>query len=104
MAEVSPQQPHLRLLNGPQVGTCVPLDFLTLKNRAFVLGRIPEVDLILYDPANRVSRRHAEISLRNEDELLVLRDTSSNGTYLNGQLIASVMPLFPGDNISCGSL
>jgi putative peptide zinc metalloprotease protein len=104
VAEVSPQQPHLRLLNGPQVGTCVPLDFLTLKNRAFVLGRIPEVDLILYDPANRVSRRHAEISWRNEDELLVLRDTSSNGTYLNGQLIASVMPLFPGDNISCGSL
>ncbi|NWJ48212.1 MAG: FHA domain-containing protein [Chloroflexi bacterium] len=104
MAEVAPQTPHLRILNGPQQGTCIPLDFNALAITPFVIGRAPDSNFLLQDPTNRVSRHHSEFAWRKEDEVLTLRDTSSNGTYLNGQQIGSLMPLFPGDIIGCGSI
>jgi len=102
--EVSAQLPHLRILNGPQEGFIVPLDFGRMAEKPFVLGRSSEVDFLVHDPASKVSRRHSELSWRSSDEVLVLRDTSTNGTYLNEQMITSVMPLYPGDIIGCGTI
>mgnify|MGYP000406514886 CR=1 FL=1 len=48
-----------------------------------VIGRDPEVDYVIFDPKNRVSRKHAEIHFNNNK--LHIKDLNSlNGTYVNG--------------------
>ena len=57
-----------------------------------IIGRIdphrgirPEVDLSKYDPASRVSRRHARVTVRGE--LFFVEDLgSANGTFINGSM------------------
>jgi hypothetical protein len=57
-----------------------------------IIGRIdphrgirPEVDLSKYDPASRVSRRHARITVRGD--LFFVEDLgSANGTIINGSM------------------
>jgi putative peptide zinc metalloprotease protein len=67
-------------------------------------ARVP-VNVVLQDPANRVSSVHAAISYREEDNVLILTDQgSSNGTRLNAQFIGGATPLFPGDTLNLGSL
>src|SRR5947209_6022767 len=82
-------QPHLQIL-GRSRQPLVPLDFSRLQARPLVLGRNQqEADVVLSSPAHQVSRRHAFISYRPDDELAILSDAgSANGTTLNGQLIA----------------
>lgn len=48
-------------------------------------GIHPEVDLSRYDPAARVSRRHAKIFVQN-NQFLIEDLNSSNGTFINGQV------------------
>jgi FHA domain-containing protein len=48
-------------------------------------GIRPEVDLSKYDPASRVSRRHARITVRGD--LFFVEDLgSANGTFINGNM------------------
>jgi signal transduction histidine kinase len=66
--------------------------------RTLVLGRDPTSDVPIDDL--NISRRHAEISLRADET--VLRDLeSTNGTFVNGELVAE-KPLVNGDRISIG--
>ena len=53
-----------------------------LEGDSAVIGRSKNCDWTLPDPANIVSSRHAEI--RREDGNYVLKDISTNGTFLNG--------------------
>ena len=69
-----------------------------------VIGRSPGVDLSLAD--EEVSRTHAWVSLRNLPSGcdVILEDKgSTNGTFLNDQLIAGPVRLTPGDRISLGN-
>jgi pSer/pThr/pTyr-binding forkhead associated (FHA) protein len=71
-----------------------------LKNEIVRVGRDQSNDVVLTgDP--KVSRSHAEFSLRNEQWLL-LDLGSSNGTRVNGRLIEQ-HPLRDGDRIRVGS-
>ncbi len=67
-------------------------------------GIRPEVDLSKYDPAARVSRRHAKIVAQG-GQFYVEDLGSANGTVLNGSLKLSqgkLHPLMTGDEIKLG--
>lgn len=71
---------------------------MAIKAPVMTIGRAEANDLILPDPS--VSRFHAEVEATEKG--YVLRDLSStNGTFLNGVLIASEY-LEPGDRIRLG--
>jgi len=71
---------------------------LRLDARDAVIGRGPEVDWVLADPL--VSARHCEIGYRNG--LYLIRDTSTNGTTVNGQPLAGIHRLAEGDRLGIG--
>jgi CRP-like cAMP-binding protein/pSer/pThr/pTyr-binding forkhead associated (FHA) protein len=98
--------PHLLISKGPQRGKIIPLDSARLQEKPLVLGRLKgEAEVILQTYQNKVSRKHAQILYRAEDELFLVQDVgSSNGTLLNGDFIAIATPLFPGDTITCGDV
>lgn len=73
---------------------------LELERRGAVLGRSPTIDWTLPDAANYISSRHCEIRFENENYFL--RDTSINGTLVNGAPIASQHRLVSGDLITIG--
>ena len=65
----------------------------------FVIGRGPDSDLRLCDPA--LSRRHCVLDLR--DGRLVVGDLESrNGTEVNGQRVSEPRPLADGDLLWVG--
>ena len=65
----------------------------------FVIGRDPSANLQLDHPT--VSRLHAEVRATAAGPLL--RDLgSSNGTFLNGQLLSGARPLSPRDVVQIG--
>jgi pSer/pThr/pTyr-binding forkhead associated (FHA) protein/CRP-like cAMP-binding protein/Zn-dependent protease len=79
------------------------LDFEALKAKPLTFGRTNESETVLRDDKGLVSRRQFSLFIRSDDDLVILQDLGSlNGTYINGQRIAGIMPLFPGDIISCG--
>lgn len=98
--------PHLLITKGPQLGTSILLDFNRLETAPLVLGRLAsDCDIVLQSYLHKVSRKHAVISYRPEDQLVVLSDAgSSNGTQLNGEFIAGPIALFPGDTLACGDV
>jgi pSer/pThr/pTyr-binding forkhead associated (FHA) protein len=54
--------------------------------QTILIGRLEECDYIIYDPLNRVSRKHA--LLIKEGSTLFIQDLgSSNGTFINGRQI-----------------
>ncbi len=64
-----------------------------------ILGRGGAADIQLEDPF--ASSRHCRIS--RQGEVLVIEDMgSTNGTYLNGDLLDGPQPLHPGDRIRIG--
>jgi hypothetical protein len=64
-----------------------------------VLGRGGVADIKLDDPF--ASSRHAQIS--RQGDVLVIEDlNSTNGTYLNGDLLDGPQPLHAGDRIRIG--
>src|SRR5256885_11432318 len=67
-----------------------------------VLGRDPGAEIVLTDPSNEVSRRHARIVIRGTEA--VLEDlASTNGTYVNGERLAGEpYALRAGDQVKLG--
>jgi pSer/pThr/pTyr-binding forkhead associated (FHA) protein len=63
-----------------------------------VIGRAPDSDVVI--PTRDVSRRHAVI--RRAPEGYVIRDLSTNGTFVNGQRVNGPLLLSMGDIISIG--
>jgi hypothetical protein len=75
-------------------GAVVPI-----ADSGLVIGRAPDSDLVI--PARDVSRRHAVI--RPSPDGYVLRDVSTNGTYVNGRRVSGQQLLGMGDIIRIGS-
>jgi Domain of unknown function (DUF4388)/FHA domain len=85
----------LRFLSGRFQGGVVPLE----PGRALVLGRQPDVDVVLAE--DLVSRRHARIAF--EGDALFIEDLGSmNGTYVNGARITRSR-LAEGDRVIVGA-
>lgn len=69
-----------------------------ISNRGVTLGR-GDVEIHLEDPF--ASSRHARIS--RQGHIAVIEDLgSTNGTYLNGELLSGPQPLHDGDRIRIG--
>jgi hypothetical protein len=84
----------LEIVEGPGAGRQVELA------GALDVGRDASMGLALEDDG-QVSRRHARFSL--EGGTAVVADAgSTNGTYVNDQLIATPRPLRPGDKVRLG--
>jgi sigma-B regulation protein RsbU (phosphoserine phosphatase) len=67
----------------------------------FVIGRKPECDV--YIPDKTVSRQHAALEMRDNDQGFFLEDLGShNGTTVNGKQIGASIAVKPGDTITFG--
>lgn len=85
---------RLVMRSGPSSGKIFPLE----KAELFV-GRDLNNDIVINDP--EVSRRHARLFLQGNS--YVLEDLgSTNGTFINGQRLASPYPLQHGEMITFG--
>jgi pSer/pThr/pTyr-binding forkhead associated (FHA) protein len=67
-------------------------------DRGLIIGRDAGCDVVV--PRNEVSRRHAELAPTEDG--YVLRDTSSNGVYVNGERIQGSHRLVRSDVIRVG--
>ena len=79
-------------------------DRVEMREGALTIGRGEENDLSLPDPDRTLSKRHCVLEERGGD--YVLRDLSTNGTFLNygGERIGEIpAPLSHGDVIQIGS-
>ena len=58
-------------------------------NEVFTMGRVPDNDIQVLDP--RLSGKHCKIMRKFDNEgrmIVVLEDSSSNGTYINGEAVS----------------
>ncbi|PWT71172.1 MAG: hypothetical protein C5B60_11310, partial [Chloroflexi bacterium] len=88
---------------GGEPGGAQVLDeyIIELQGQDVIIGRLPTCEICIEDDP-LVSRYHANLSFR--DGLYVLADMgSSNGTYLNGEIITEDTILQSGDEITIGS-
>lgn len=71
--------------------------------RKLSIGRAPECDVQVSDDSERVSRRHAIITFSPMGKMTIY-DTSSNGTFVNGEKIKKPngVPVKRGDQINFG--
>jgi serine protease Do len=94
----------IRHLSGSKTNQIEQFDLEGLQ--VITIGRDP-TSRIAYDLQrdDEVSRRHAEIRIRNDKELYfrIADSNSSNGTFLNGERIAGEVELLPEDTIELGS-
>ena len=74
---------------------------LELAERGAIIGRSPTVSWCLPDTSNHISSRHCEVSFR--DGRYLLTDTSTNGTFVNGQQLTAPYPLNTGDIVTIGA-
>jgi diguanylate cyclase (GGDEF)-like protein len=97
-AEPLPSEHVLVVYAGTHLGRVFPL-----VPGINIIGRSPGVDLPM--PDEEVSRTHAWITLRGApgNELILEDRGSTNGTFLNDQIIAGPTRLTPGDRISVGN-
>ncbi|MDQ3950577.1 MAG: FHA domain-containing protein [Gemmatimonadota bacterium] len=84
--------------SGGQLVACGSGAATTVWGTGLVIGRAPDSDLVI--PGRDVSRRHAVI--RPSRQGYVLRDLSTNGTYVNGRRVAGSQVLGMGDIIRIG--
>jgi len=73
----------------------------TITHTPFTFGRLPENEVVLTHPY--VSRRHAEIVLR-EDGYYIADLGSRHGTFVNGQQLAGPHRLTTADTVHFGTL
>ena len=69
-------------IRNPEAGPEGVKPSFTVGDKPAVIGRSPRCDWNLPDPGNVISSRHAEI--RPDEKGYVLKDISTNGTFLNG--------------------
>jgi hypothetical protein len=74
---------------------------ISLHKSPFVIGSSPSCDLRLADP--KASPQHARIE-HTADGYILTDMNSLNGTYLNGERIASPVSLRPGDQVRMGDI
>ena len=88
------------VLEGMEVCDLVLIDGqrVRITDRPIVLGRQPDCDVVLDD--SNVSRRHAEIGVR-DGEIILTDLGSTNGTKVNGAPVRSCV-LAPGDAVQIG--
>ena len=58
-------------------------------NEVFTMGRVADNDIQVHDP--RLSGKHCKIMRKFDKEgrmIVVLEDSSSNGTYINGETVS----------------
>ena len=79
---------------GPSQGEIAPLS-----GSEYVIGRDPSCDWVIDDV--EVSRRHARL-LAQSGGFAIEDLGSTNGTFVNGQRIRTVLPLLPGATIRLG--
>jgi pSer/pThr/pTyr-binding forkhead associated (FHA) protein len=84
--------------SGGQLVACGSGAATTIWGTGLVIGRAPDSDLVI--AGREVSRRHAVI--RPSRQGYVLRDLSTNGTYVNGRRVAGSQLLGMGDTIRIG--
>jgi ABC-2 type transport system ATP-binding protein len=85
---------RLRVVQGPDAGEIFTLEGTT------VLGRDPASDLVVED--DQVSRRHLLLTLRDSGAV-VMDLGSSNGTFINDELVVAEQRLGPGDRLRVGT-
>jgi pSer/pThr/pTyr-binding forkhead associated (FHA) protein len=59
-------------------------------NEVFTMGRVADNDIQVHDP--RLSGKHCKIMRKFDKEgrmIVVLEDSSSNGTYINGETVSN---------------
>ena len=74
---------------------------ISLHRTPFIMGSAAASDLRLADP--KASPQHARID-HTEDGYILTDLNSANGTFLNGERIASPVSLRPGDEIRMGDI
>jgi hypothetical protein len=95
LPDLDPGTGMLVVIRGPNAGSRFLLD----RERTSV-GRHPESDIFLDDVT--VSRRHAVLTLEDEDEHVAVEDNGSlNGTYVNGDRVDK-RALVTGDEVQIG--
>ncbi len=70
-----------------------------LQSGVNLIGREATCSICVADPA--MSRQHARLSVSNSR--VVVEDTSTNGTFVNGQRITLPTPLHDSDKLRCGN-
>lgn len=91
-------QVKLKVLLGKNEGKEIPVPV-----RRFLIGRGD--DCHMRPKSEAISRNHCAILINEDEDEVILRDLNSrNGSYLNGERIASDMPLDSGDHIQLGRL
>jgi len=91
----------LKLVRGAERASGVqPLVQVPARQPRFVIGRDPKCDWPINDRELALSARHCEIVVARGQ--MVLRDLSTNGTFVNGVRITETR-LFDGMAIRCGS-
>jgi hypothetical protein len=94
-AEVAPHAPRLVVERAPGHDSGMIYDL----DGEIVLGRGDRAEIRLEDPF--ASARHARIY--EQGNILVIEDLgSTNGTYLNEELLETPRPLHPGDRVRIG--
>jgi hypothetical protein len=89
-----PKRYHLRMMKG------VPAYGVYFIDRAATIGRNEESDIFLVDPS--VSRNHA--TLKIDEGIVEVEDLhSTNGTFVNGERIATPRFVVSGDVLSFGN-
>ena len=90
------KHPVLIVLQGDDIGTSVPLE-----GKAFTIGRGTDCDIRLDD--NLASRQHARLMTAAGGQVYCVHDLgSTNGTFVNGQLVEDPYALQDGDKIRVG--
>ncbi|MBN2055751.1 GGDEF domain-containing protein [bacterium] len=89
--------PQLTIIAGPRIGTSIRL---SASRRHLTIGRGETEFVIAHDT---VSRRHAELILQPDNEVLIRDLNSTNGLYVNGMRVLSTR-LVNGDKVAIGDV
>lgn len=103
LREKVPPAPEKRKKAAPALARLVPLGGgipFSMTKETITIGRDPDCDLVLPEGDTSTSRRHAEISLLDGEFLL--EDTSTHGTFVDGERVATKTRLDDGVEIRLG--
>jgi pSer/pThr/pTyr-binding forkhead associated (FHA) protein len=76
-------------------------EFIELDQRIVYLGRASSFGK--FDADTEISRRHVMIKVNEAGEVFIEDQSSTNGSYINGQRISGLHPLEPTDELRIGA-